>query len=121
MKNITRYILIYTIFSIVIYVNYYRKTSIWDVFYYSQYYSIVSVVIILAWRKYKDNLTRSLIIGIGFYYGFELVMDMINVFSPDLHELWYKKKYINYVCASGVGLSLLVIPIGKKLKKWIQS
>ena len=121
MKNITRYILLYALFSIVIYVNFYEKTAIWRLVYYSQYYSIVSIVMIFAWKKYRDNLTRSLIIGLGFYYGFELIMDIINVFNPDLHSLWYKKRYINYACASGVGISLLVLPVIKRIKKWKRS
>jgi len=117
MQNTTRYILIYTLFNIIIYVNLHTNNSIWYLLYYTQFYSIVSVVSVFSWKKYKDNLTRSLIIGIVSYYSFELVMDIINIFDSELHKTLYLKKNINYCLGVGVSLSLLIIPLLKKFKR----
>lgn len=121
MRNIIRYILIIILILIVIYVNFYEKNAIWRLIYYSHQYLIVSVFIYLIWRKLRDNLTRTLLIGLGFYYGFQLIMDVIEIINIDLYILLYKKKTINYVLASGVGLSLFSLILYKKIKNLIKS
>jgi hypothetical protein len=102
---------------IIIFVNFNKETPLWDLFYYNQSYLFVAFFIILGWKLEQSTLVRSIIIAIGFYYLFELSIDVLRVFSSSLVEKWYTTKVINYILAISCGLSLLIYPFVKRLKK----
>ncbi|WBC28389.1 hypothetical protein RPMD05_1 [Rhodobacteraceae phage LS06-2018-MD05] len=119
MRKLTRNISILTILIIVIFVNFNKENAIWDLFWFNQTYLIVFGFIILGWNISKDKLTRSLLLALGFYYSFEFIMDILNIFNPELYEILYKTKIINYLLALSCGCSLLILPLVGGLKKWI--
>lgn len=102
---------------IVIFVNYNIESPLWDLFYYMQNYIIVSTFIYLGFLLRKDVITRSVLIALGFYYAFELGMDILNVIDSELRDNLYTTKLINYIISIGCGLSLMILPI---LKKWVK-
>ena len=122
MRNIVRYIIIIALLSIVAFVNFYdiSKEYVWNPVYYTHYYLIVTIFIGWGWTYFKDILTRSLLVALGFYYAFELLIDIINIIDHDLKVLLYKGKYINYILALSCGCSMLILPIWDKIKKWLK-
>lgn len=122
MRNLVRYIIIIALISIVAFVNFYNvdNKSVWNLIYYTHYYLIVTIFLKWGWTYFKDILTRSLLVALGFYYAFEMTIDIIDIIDHALKIAIYKGKYINYILALSCGCSLLILPILDKVKKWLK-
>lgn len=116
-------ILLLSIFSIVVYINYNndRFEHLWNLLYYMQYYVLVGFAITMIWILFKGSLIRILTIPIAIYYLFHFTVNVIEIFSPELKERLYTTTLINYILSISLALSLLIIPFLNKLKESIKS
>lgn len=117
MKDIIRIILIYAIISVVLYTTSHKENALWNLVYYMPVNCIVAISFIMIWRGFEDTLTRSLLIALTAYFLYEMVMDIIHIFNENLYQNYYLKAIIKYVLALGFSLTLLIIPIWKKIKR----
>ena len=111
-----KYIPMIPLIIIVCFVNLNETNPLWDLLYYMQYYIFVIFFIIILWQ-FSNLLTRSILIALGFYYGFELSMDILKIINQDLVDQIYTTKTINYILSITCGLSLLILPLINRIKK----
>jgi hypothetical protein len=118
-NKVINIILIVWLLLIVIFVTNNNPTyqKIWDLGYYLSYYCIVFIAFRLCWLLFYGILTRSLLISVVFYYGYHLIIQVIEVFNQPLKQLLYQGKYINYILGISLGLSILILPLIKTKKK----
>lgn len=121
--GIFRLALIASILDIVIFVNFNDSMNKQEfkLMFYVHIFIIVMMFINFGWKKHKDNLTRSLLIALGFYWLFEIIMQSIAVIDFDLKVRLYTGKNINYILSLACGGSLLVLPTWNKLKLWLKN
>ena len=115
------YILVIAILVIVIFINFNNDKfiHIWNLIYYSQYYIIVGLLIWFIWVLFSNKNIRLLTIPIGIYYAFHLVVNTIEIFSPELKDQLYTTKTINYILAISMGLAVFIPFIYEKLRRFI--
>ena len=111
-----RYISICIIIIEVIFINLNEVTPAWDLVYNAQQYLIVSSFIYLGWFICKDVLTRSLLIAVGFYYSFEVCMDVYHIINPIKYEEIYTVSNVNYILGVCLILMLISYPLLTKFK-----
>jgi peptidoglycan/LPS O-acetylase OafA/YrhL len=95
---------------IVVFANLNEDTPTWDLVYNMQFYLIVSVFLYLGFELCKDILTRSLLFTVGFYYLFELTMDIINIINSDIYYFIYSSRNITYTFTIGFMIALVIFP-----------
>jgi len=113
-----KYISAIILLIIVLFVNLNEINPIWDAIYYSQYYIIVGFFIYIGFKLNGDVLTKSLLLALGFYYSFEITMDIINIINSETYYYIYSTRFINYVLCVGCVGALLILPLMKLIKKW---
>ena len=112
-------ILLFSIFSIVVYINYNSEThlAIWNLIYYMQYYILVAFSMAMIWILFSNLLIRILTVPIVLYYAFHLLISILDIFNQSFSELIYKTNYINYGLSIGMALAIFIIPLTTKNKK----
>ena len=105
---------IVSLILIVVYINFYQVNPFWDLVYYIPNNLIYLFFIVIGLKLHKDLLTQSVLITLGFYYGYELGMDILKILNQYKYDLIYASKNINYVVSLGIMFSLVLLPLFKK-------
>lgn len=116
------FILILSLFCIVGYINFDNKLSedVINLIYYCQYYVIVGLLITLLWILFTNKLLRALTCPITVYYIFHFIVNFIEIFNPELKDLIYRTRYINYGLSITLVLALIIIPLFGYIKQVVK-
>lgn len=125
MKNIGKIdvLLMVFILDIVVFINCYSiGQKLYELLFFIPIYIIIISFLNSAWgcvlkSESEITLRRSLLSVLYTYFTLVLIIKVIAVVDMDLHNLIYRKKYINYTMALGLGFGLFMYPLYKKLKK----
>lgn len=115
-----RLIGIISLLFIVVYVNFYKVNPFWDLIYYIPNNLIYLFFIVIGLKLQRDLLTQAVLITLGFYYGYELGMDILKIFNECKYHDLYSKKNINYSVSLGIAFSLILLPLLKRGVIWLK-
>lgn len=96
--------------SIVIYVNFYKLTAVWDFIGYIVYYVLSVFAFTLLWNK-CTIFSKGLLLTIALYEIYEFSMDILEISNPYLHKLIYTSRNINYILCGLLGLFMIAYPL----------
>jgi len=91
----------------------------WRLIYYFQYYVLVGFSIVLLWILFSNKVIRILTAPIAVYYLFHLCINYLEIFNPELKDLIYTTKTINYLLSISMAISIVIAMYWVKLTNLI--